>query len=531
MYVRNVLKSGDYFSAVPIGIPVTLQYSEKGNLEKIFIGFSHEAEYRSDDILSTFRRTSKDKLHIPLPGGTTWVQGVLYTSKEIFKNTAFGLLPQSCLPEMIQDYLEDPNNYSFYAGSVETMATKFHGALAVRQWLASVGFELLPGWLVPADLDRDKFVNMVTKSNDIHFPPAFISAYIIYHIDDVECVDTGIFCTYVKQVNKCYNEYGELYAQLVRDPDNFVKVSYNDVVNYNIQPNSCVILDKYFNVLYSTSLDNKKREKRSNKVACPVCSSMIDVPVNGEVRCPNEKCASRMKSRIKRMLHMLDLPEVTEEQYKSITSGVEDSVSLARVFLFDPYKSMKIEKSISQIVESVIPSEARISKDTIQSFINRCNNNLDSVLYFVDHPDKIPSGLDMTSSRSDTPVQQVMNLVNWLSNKDNSFDIRSMFDVTCITVVASQKRFEGAPIFRGKSMYLTGRFVHGTREDIESILRSYSAEITKDIDSASCVIVGDTKEDINGQILIKARRAQIPVFEESAFFERYEIDQDLSQNL
>ena len=92
--------------------------------------------------------------------------------------------------------------------------------------------------------------------------------------------------------------------------------------------------------------------------------------------------------------------------------------------------------------------------------------------------------------------------------------------------------FDGAPIFRNKTIFITGTFKHGSLADIKSILESYSATVVTDFDSyIQCVLVGDIKEDIEGQAIIAARELHLPIFSESEFFARYEIDEDLEKFL
>mgnify|MGYP002868044436 CR=1 FL=1 len=75
-------------------------------------------------------------------------------------------------------------------------------------------------------------------------------------------------------------------------------------------------------------------------------------------------------------------------------------------------------------------------------------------------------------------------------------------------------------------IYLTGKFIHGTEAEVSSILQSYSAEITSSTD-ADCCIVGDIGEDIDGAMISKLRDLGVPIFNESEFFDVYEIDADV----
>ena len=92
--------------------------------------------------------------------------------------------------------------------------------------------------------------------------------------------------------------------------------------------------------------------------------------------------------------------------------------------------------------------------------------------------------------------------------------------------------FDGAPIFRNKTIYITGTFKHGNTADIKAILESYSATVVTDFDNyIQCVLVGDIKDGINGTAILAARELNLPMFTESEFFAKYEIDEDLEKFL
>ena len=83
----------------------------------------------------------------------------------------------------------------------------------------------------------------------------------------------------------------------------------------------------------------------------------------------------------------------------------------------------------------------------------------------------------------------------------------------------------------GKTIFITGNFVHGSTADIIAILKSYSAQVSNKVADCQCVITGDSMEDLDGRSIRYAKQNNIPVFTESQFFAKYEIDEDLSLNL
>ena len=101
-----------------------------------------------------------------------------------------------------------------------------------------------------------------------------------------------------------------------------------------------------------------------------------------------------------------------------------------------------------------------------------------------------------------------------------------------VNITKATKKFEGAPIFRDKLILLTGSFIHGSLDEIANILHSYSAETTTQMsDNVNCVVIGDGQENINGHVVIEARKKRVPVMSESEFFMQYDIDTDLAENL
>ena len=82
---------------------------------------------------------------------------------------------------------------------------------------------------------------------------------------------------------------------------------------------------------------------------------------------------------------------------------------------------------------------------------------------------------------------------------------------------------------------ITGDFNHGNMSEISAILSSYSADVITELpdsgDRIDCIVVGDRKENINGHAVKEAQKSGVPIFTETEFFSRYEIDADMAANL
>jgi NAD-dependent DNA ligase len=221
---------------------------------------------------------------------------------------------------------------------------------------------------------------------------------------------------------------------------------------------------------------------------------------------------------------VLDLPELTKPQFDAYMSNSELQI-LPDLLLLPEYKDLKIKKNLWELIYACIPIEAGVDKQWIIRFCNRCNNNYKTVKYYFDSPVRIYTELDMNVSR---------RLADWLSDAANVLEVDTVINSAQIEIAVQDKimSFDGAPIFRNKTIFITGTFKHGTMAEIRAILESYSATVVTDYDDyIQCVLVGDIKDGIDGQAILAARELKLPIFNESEFFARYSIDEDLEKFL
>ena len=82
---------------------------------------------------------------------------------------------------------------------------------------------------------------------------------------------------------------------------------------------------------------------------------------------------------------------------------------------------------------------------------------------------------------------------------------------------------------KGAVVYDFRRFIHGDMSEISNIFHSYGAKVTTTFDvNTDVVITGGTNEEINGKVLQTAKNLGISVIDEQAFFDMYDIDNDLA---
>ena len=123
-------------------------------------------------------------------------------------------------------------------------------------------------------------------------------------------------------------------------------------------------------------------------------------------------------------------------------------------------------------------------------------------------------------------------MMTWCSRPENVLLFNTMLDLPFIKVEIMSARFDGEPIFRGMTLTLTGAFRHGNLDDMFAILKSFDATVVTELrDTTTVVILGDLQEGVNGRLVKQARKKHIPVVTESQFFEKYNLDADLKENL
>lgn len=520
MFAKTFCKPGAFLSIVPVGLRTTLQYSATGTLEKIFVGYDDNNRTNiSSEILKTVKEKKLVPLVIPVKGGTTWVKGVFYTSKRFSDK---GVLPMCIENSIISDIKQNPSDYNFYAGNVDSLATSFRGALTIRNWLSMSKFNLLPSWVIPADMNRESFIKMVgTEKYPFQFP--LISGYMIYEGNEFRYLPLCLVQSVVSKVCRYNDPDGNIRATLVTDSKD-IFVNYSDVIRYNIHTNTLVVQEPEGRIVFTDVTDNKKRDKRSAKLTCSICGKTFIAATSGPVCCDDIHCRSKLYPDIVHFLKVLNLSGMDYLRFaKLVESG--EILCLTDVLLLDEYKELVIETTLDKLIESVVPVSVCSDPSVFTMFASSCNNSVKTLQYYLDNPQKLITDLNISSVF-------VKRLIEWLSDGYNVSTLITLLESKQITLISSNKKFQGAPIFRDMTILITGRFKHGDMGEIISILQSYEAKVVTHIEpNIKCLIVGDLKENIDGRLVKYARESNIAIFDESDFFSRYEIDEDLTSNL
>lgn len=521
MFAKTVCKPGAFLSVVPVGLRATLQYSAKGLLEKIFIGSYDVSERKNvtDLLLPIMKQSKIVPLGIPTKGGTTWVRGVFYIDKQFFNP---GVLPDCVESTIMEDMQVTPTSYTFYAGNVESLATNFGAVMTIRNWLQMSKFNVLPGWIIPAQMDNDAFVKMVnTDKYPFKFP--LISGYMIYEGIRFRYHPINLHQNTIQKVSRSLDENGYIKGVLSTDSDS-ITVQYTDVIRFNINAKTCITCTSSGKILHSAPTDSKKRDARSRNLTCSVCGKQFKAPVKGLVRCDDPHCASRIYPEIAQFLKVMKLPELDYSVVESLVKN-RQILCLSDILLLEQYADMEINTTLSQLLRAVVPYEVCSADNIITMFVNRCNNSMATIEYYLSNPARLVTDLGLNSIF-------VKRMIDWFSDGYNLTTLSAIVESSQIHITESNKKFDGAPIFRDKTILVTGRFKHGDLDEIISILSSYSASVvTQFSDKVQCVVVGDYKENIDGKAIQSARSFNVPIFDESNFFAEYGIDEDLASNL
>lgn len=521
MFAKTFCKPGSYLTIVPVGLRTTLQYNANGVLEKIFNGYSDDKSNVSSELLDVIKKSKICPLSVPIKGGTTWVEGVFYTSKTF--NTP-GILPMCVEPEIISDMKSNPQDYKFYAGKVDSLAASFKAVLTIRNWLKMAAFETLPMYMIPDKLTNDAFIKLVnTDKYPFKFP--LISGYMIFEGVDYRYHPLNLIQKVVKSVTKFTDESGYIKASVIDSNKSTSVYQYSDVINYDIAADSVLISKINGQLIHSTTQPAMK--PKVSRLTCDFCGNNFIIPDSGPVCCTDSHCVSKLYPQVTRMLSTFELPVLDYDKFKKYLDK-KKILCLTDVLLLPEYKNLKVSVTLPKLIQGAVPVDVCPDSSEFLKISHVCNNSTKTFRYYVENPDRLR--IDMSHRMNPLVLKR---LVDWISTPYNATTLTTLLDADQIIVTQPDKKFDGAPIFRNKTIAITGKFKHGDSEEIVSILKSYSAEVTVNLqdNKADCLVVGDLNENIDGKSIQKAREYNIPILNESYFFAQYEIDDDISANL
>ena len=524
LITKTFCRPGSLIYIVPTGLLVTLRYDAHGQLNGVFKGYHLHNEDLGEEISEDFRKSILKNGLVPgsikITGTSTVVWGVFYS--DLFKSET-GNVPTCEYDRIIADITSGNIKYKFYIGNVDSGAAAISNPTSLNTWGKMAGFDILPSWLIPSDATDKTLKDFITSN--IHYPFKYplISGYIVYEgAASPYFYPLDLHTIAVTGTTKYANHSGYIKYKVQYTGGDLV-MNYPDAAFFNVQKGSQLILDGD-TVIWSNTKSANHSDRLSKRIVCKSCGKILEVPDTGYMTCSDPYCTSLLYPRIDRFCKVLGLEVLSKEKFDKYVAN-SDLQILPDVLLLSEYKDVKLAKSLWEVIFACIPMDVGIDKQWLIKFCNRCNNNYQTVKYYLEGPVRIYTELDMNVSR---------RFANWLMIPRNVLELDTIINSSQIELTTSEKvmAFDGAPIFRNKTIYITGVFRHGSTADIKAILESYSATVVTDFDEyIQCVLVGDIKDGIDGQAILAARDLKLPIFNESEFFAKYEIDEDLEKFL
>ena len=538
-FTETFCRPNSVVTIIPVGLQTILQYNEHGVLQKVMFGFEGVdlTTHPQGSITVESEQLYKDAFEkvgrvvptiISTKGGTTWVFGVLHSDAVPCDD---GILPAALASSYIKK-LASGDKFSFYAGYAHSLAANYQGPVVIRNFLSMSGFNVLPHVIVPVNLTTDTIAAAMNPSQ-FPFDHSYIDGFFIYE---------GVGCRYaglgLKQITaKATPEldidtdgYWKGTVESVDGADK-IKFSYSAILRHSVKKGATLLLQKdgsTYNIL-ATRIGTAAQLMVSDtprEVKCPVCGKICilgrdDTPF----QCDDPNCLSHSYPDATKLLRFLDLEPLEYEDYRKAVDK-HDIQCLTDVLELPQYRDIEIETTLACALGAVVPASVVPNFDILERFANKCNNSIDTVKYYLKSPRRIETDLDIVDP-------MVVRFIRWIDDPYNVTTVTTILDR--VKIVEKHAKFEGTPIFRGNKIAVTGKFKRGDLHEIESILRSFQAEVVSSIelgeDLPDVIVTGSLRDGISGQMIQKARAHNIPIQDEDSFFAYYELDEDMAQNL
>lgn len=522
MYVKNVLSPGQYVEVIPEGIPIVLQYGPSGNLELGYFGFSGKIKIPRDVFYEIKANTTVPNT-VPIKHGTTWVKGVMYTGRALSRDITFD---ENCYKSIVDDYVCNPGSYNFFAVTVESTSLTLSNATAIRQWMSVSKFHSVPGFLVNSKMTKELYYNILKSIWAFKYP--MVMAYAIFDGSDKPVIMyTGLSQKVIHDIQYDVDDNGFI-SVLASTSLGDLHLPVSSCLEFKLAKNDIVCLDNVGDILHVSRGENRGCALPS-LYSCPVCGKKTQFTVKSSIfRCSNSTCPTTLYNKVYHLLYSLHVPMMTRDEFDKCINDGSLSI-LGDVFSSTMYQDVQFDITLYQLLDGLIPLDTVRNRHVIEQFVNHCSNNIMTLRHYVKNPSDISSDFDISDK---VGLEQLKSCFT----AEFFNDLNAALDAENVHVVLTDRKYEGDPIFRGKTLYITGEFNHGSIDDVKTILSSYACNViaspdTFDESLIDGVLVGDVKEGVNGIALRKAKKHHIPVMEESWFFAHYEIDNDLKSKL
>lgn len=524
---RNCLSAGDVIVPIPVGIRLTIEYNEKGLLNIVYSGLNDEkvlSQSFSDAMRAEMLKHSIVPGTIQIKNGTTYVDGVLY--RENPKYPGGGKLSDIYTEQEVKAFLEDSSQFKFLALSVKSLAAYFSGSMDVTRWLTFEHFECLSKYIIPTQYNKFRIKDIMQVADifdSVNMPIGFpkITHIGIYHFKEFYTLDLNqIYCK-ILSTEQVTTPSGVIECRVTTDVDNIVfNVPYSDACKYNLQPDTYLLLNDVYDILHSNF---NSLTLVSPKITCSFCGRSITVSETESTRCSDPNCISNLFPTVNNFLTEFGLPEINYDKYRE---WIADNPEFTIVdILYTPeLQDIQISCTLPQLIHSIISPIWRVDIDEVYRLCNVCNESIDTLDYYFNHPENF---------KDDMKDDRFTRIFEWFSKyPENYLNFKQLLNNEKINVKIRDSKFDGPPIFRNKTIFITGKFKHGSYNNISAIFRSYAADVILDNSKKpDCVVMGDILEDIDGKAVNEFKKQNIPIFTESQFFNRYDIESDMGENL
>lgn len=511
MNLKNILSSGDYIIPIPLGGKITLQYDDKGNLEKAFRGWDTIDDITCDIHLFTPSiNTFPRQIVARTVSGTSLVYGVLYTASNVL--SGFGSINDA----IIDMYENSPELFSFFAVTAKNTSYTFQGPSSLITWFRANHFNILNGFLIGTSFDEGVLKHFL--STQFPFKCPNLASYLIINGKDTKFVDAAVQTYIVSDVKTEVSETGQVLGKIICMGGKEITVDYSIIVKFDVGKNLCIMLDDTGNICYTYYIDKKIHKKVNDKLVCKFCGRPIEIKQDEITKCGDPYCVSRLYPEIRHFCNILELPVISYDVFMKHVENKE-LTDICDLLLLDEYKDADIHTTYSKLLDAIIPVSSLRNRLILKQFIKKCSNNPQALMYYLKHPNKIGNELSLNAYNG------CKELETWIANPENELVVETMLNTKNFVFDGVDKKFAADPILRGTKIFITGKFYHGNTLDMVDILHSYSAEVTTTFDgTVNLVLVGDIPEDVSGVSIRKAKKNKIPVYYETQFFTRYNID-------
>lgn len=532
-FTKTFCKPGSCVTAVPAGLQLVLEYNEHGLFNKFYIGWNSDLKISSEKELDD--QTYADLFYkikdfvpatISTKGGTTWIYGVLYSTVIPCDD---GNIPNCLIDSYIKMILEN-GRFTFYGGYVTSLAVSFQGPLIIQNFLKVSKFNPMPQVIVPLNLTDDT-IDAMTHYGKVSFDRDYIAGFFVF--EELSCRYASmdlVQLTVAKEPTLWIDQAGFWKGTIESASGVQAGFNYSVILHYGIEKGTTVLLQNMDTdpEVITTRMGSSARIiplQANEDVKCPICKKICKLGAfENPFKCDDPHCMSHEYPAVRHMLNCFKMSEMSYYgQYKDLLDS-KSLLCVTDVFTLPQYKDAEITTTLANLLYAMMGTQVRY--EVLERFANKCSNKVETLKYYLNNPLRIETDLDVVDN-------EVVKVVKWLEDPYNVTTITTMLDI--VKVAESEKKFDGDPIFRGNRFVLTGLFKRGDIKEVESILRSYAAQVSTSIELGdqlpNAVIIGGMNEGISGQVIQKAKIHHIPVIDEDDFFERYQIDRDMRENL